>query len=111
MRLTVKNMIKTIYEKLVRGTNRIEIDRTTPYLTYTAQVSLVALQMRWTKIIQEALEDKTSRMKGLENPKQEINSYREALTRICKDNDWNKLNRTKLETLVLIAVYLVEVTS
>lgn len=107
MQKTIRTNLRLIYNKWVRRAERIDIPA---FITSDAQIALVALQMRWTKVIQEALEDKASRTKkGLEEPKSEIDGYQLELTAQCKLDHWNKLQRTKLETLVLIIVYLSEV--
>ena len=106
MQETIKNLLSRCYMKYVKKPEKIDI---AGYVLGSAQICLVGLQMRWTKIIQDAFEEKTSKMKILDNPRLEITEYLKSLTEQCKGEQWNKLERTKLETLVLIAVYLEDV--
>jgi dynein heavy chain len=106
MQETVKSLISKVYSKWVKRQERIEIPK---YIEGPAQICLVGLQMRWTKVIQDAFEEKSMKAKALEAPKQEITEYQRGLTEQCKLDKWDKMQRTKLETLVLIAVYLEDV--
>ena len=78
---------------------------------YPAQVVLMGLQIKWTKLVTEALEKRTSeKNKAVNEAKQEITKIMENLGKICRIKETTKMNRQKIETLVTIMVYLKEVT-
>lgn len=67
--------------------------------------------MKWTKLVTEALEKRTSeKNKAVNDAKKEIEKIMENLTKICREKEITKMNRQKIETLVTIMVYLKEVT-
>jgi dynein heavy chain len=79
---------------------------------FPAQVVLIALQLKWTRLVQDALEKKASeRNKAVNEAKHEINMILDYLTDMSKLNIEKASDRQKLETLVTIQVYLKEVTS
>ena len=108
MQMTIKSLIQSVNSKYVKRTDKMDIHAM--FNEFRAQICLMALQMRWTRIIQEALEDKSSKVKGLDLCKAEILEYQKTLTEMCKDPSLDKMKRTNLETLVLIIVYLEDVT-
>ena len=108
MQATIKNFILGISGRFVRRVEKMDMQ--VMFKEYRAQICLIGIQMRWTRIIQEALEDKNSRVKGLEACKAEITEYQKILTEMCKSDQWDKMKRTNLETLVLMIVYLEDVT-
>jgi dynein heavy chain len=105
MQQTVKTLIQRVNQII-----REKLDMTRFVKERTAQIALIGLQMRWTKIIQESLEDRIAKLKGIENAKTEIAEIQRFLTNLCKTDIKSKLERMKLETLVLIVVYLEQKT-
>lgn len=68
--------------------------------------------MKWTKVVQDALEKKPSeKNKAVQDAKQEISLIMEKLTLLCRENLGSSLRRQKVETLVTIMVYLKDVTN
>jgi hypothetical protein len=54
---------------------------------YPAQVALIALQMKWTKLVQSALEKRSSdKNKSINEAKQEVAQIMKDLTEMCKLN-------------------------
>lgn len=67
--------------------------------------------MKWTKLVQGALEKKSSdKNKSINEAKQEVTSIMKDLTELCKQN-LDSMKRQKVETLVTIMVYLKDVTT
>lgn len=103
MQLTIKQLIKTLNSRFIKKHEMLDMDA---YLKFSAQITLIGLQMRWTKVLTEAMEDRAGK-KDFSGPKAEVAEYLRFLTEKCKDPSVkSKLDRTKLETLVLISVYL-----
>ena len=113
MQMTVRDIIKSatfeVYNSSTKdGSFVLEnfIDK------YCAQVVLIGLQMKWTKLIQDALEKRSSeKNKAINEAKAEITSIMDTLTIMCRNDLKTPMNRKKVETLVTIMVYLKEVTT
>jgi dynein heavy chain len=77
-----------------------------------AQVALVGLQLKWTKLMQDALEKKSNeRNRYVNEAKSEMSMIMDILTDICRKKNNSKLFQKKIEALVTIMVYLNEVTT
>ena len=113
MQLTIRDIIKEatfeVYNSSTKdGSFNLEsfIDK------YCGQVVLIGLQMKWTKLVQDALEKKSSeKNKAINETKLEISNIMDTLTNLCRQDLRTSMNRQKVETLVTIMVYLKEVTT
>ena len=77
-----------------------------------AQVALVGLQMKWNKLMTEALEKKSSeRNRYVNEAKSEMSQMMDILTDICRKDNQSRKFTAKVEALVTIMVYLNEVTT
>jgi dynein heavy chain len=74
---------------------------------YQSQVALLGIQFLWTARLQEALSKgkKVDKVQDLDKKKKDNDSIMKDLTAICLEEGLNKLQRTKVETLVTIQVY------
>jgi hypothetical protein len=69
----------------------------------------MAVQMRWTKLIEDALNEESGlKNKGLIDAKAEISNILNHMKGLCKQDLPSKLIRLKYETIVTILVYLDE---
>ena len=110
MQETMKSLIFKCYSVYIQQKDPIDLDS---MLDNTcAMVALMAIQMRWTKLIQEALEEKPN-MKGRahSDAKVEVKDILIKMTKVCKTDLPSKLIRLKMETIVTIVVYLNQVIS
>jgi len=76
---------------------------------YCSQISLLGIQLRWTKMMTEGLEK--GKDKGVMNQKKaDVKEMTELLIKLTLNDLKTKLNRTKVETLITIQVHQREVT-
>ena len=112
MQNTVKNIIKKATFEIYGNSTKDPAYIEKFIETYPAQVVLMGLQMKWTKLVQDALEKRSSeRNKAVNDTKLEISSVIKTLTKLCRKDLKTKMNRQKIETLVTIMVYLNDVTT
>ena len=72
---------------------------------YQSQVALAGIQMLWNNKVQDCLErGQKERITELERKKKDVNNIMSELTAMCLE-DWDRLARTKIETLVTIHVH------
>jgi len=70
-----------------------------------SQVALLGVQMIWTSKVQDCLErNNKERQTEMEKKKKDINGIMSELTAMCLD-DWDRIQRTKIETMVTIHVH------
>jgi len=108
MQITIKNIIKAASDSFLQSSKEGGFDLKALVNTFSAQIALTGIQMKWTKIITDTLDKKsTERSKAIQETKQETKAIMETLVEMCKD-DMSNLNRQKVESLVTIQVYLQE---
>ena len=113
MMISIKDKIKKAVIELMPISFRDPAFEFEAYINkYPAQIVLLALQVKWTKLVQDSLEKRTSeKSKSINETKHEIDKIIDLLTDLCRKDLGGFMNRMKIETLVTIMVYLKEVTS
>lgn len=79
---------------------------------YSAQVSLLGIQILWTSKMTEALEKTGKNERAtMEQKKKDIQQMLEVLTAMCLEPITSSIERTKIETLVTIHVHQRDITN
>jgi hypothetical protein len=105
MQNTMKSLIYKCYNKYIVQKEALDIEA---MLDNTcSQVALIGVQMRWTKLIHDALHEKQNmKPKAHGEAKQEVKLMLDKMTDLCKTELKSELVRSKYETIVTILVYL-----
>lgn len=107
MQLSLKGIIKQASDMFLQNTKDGSFNLVDLVGKFCAQVALIGIQMKWTRLVQDALEKKsTERNRAITETKQETNSIMDTLVEMCKTDLGSNMNRQKLESLVTIQVYL-----
>lgn len=104
MQETIKFKIYQAYTRFVEPKEKLDVRMMLKECC--AQVSLMGVQMRWTKLIQDKLDSgQNLRSKG-DDPASKIHAILNDLTDMCREELPSKMIRVKYETIVTICVYL-----
>jgi len=107
MILSMKSIIKSASDAFLQPSKDGSFDLPKLVDEYCAQVALTGIQMKWTRLVQDALEKKsTERNRAVGDAKSETNSIMDTLVDMCKTDLGSPMNRQKVESLVTIQVYL-----
>ena len=98
MQISVNGIIKEAYFEITSSSLKDGSLNLRDFIDkYQAQVVLLGLQMKWTKLVSEALEKRgQERNKAVNDAKSEINDIMELLTDFCREDLGSKMNEKKI---------------